>query len=312
MPENQDEAVADSIQQQDVKDSSFTSSRSGITVSISVPQCSMNRIMTINANTKISKILKQNPGALEAIIRINPKFEKLRNPLLRKLMAARTSIGMASKIGGVSVEKFFDALQPLGFEPDRETQPESNKENPQLPSFLNTIKQEQITDFDVRPIIESGDDPLSSITAKVKSIPKGGVLKIINSFEPTPLIALLKKQGFESFVDTVDEETVETYFYKTGDEALKLDERENNAEGWDELMKKFDGKMRTVDVRHLEMPGPMMTILESIEKLPDGNALFVYHKRIPVFLLPELKERKFDYRIREEAPNEVRLLIFKD
>jgi len=28
--------------------------------------------------------------------------------------------------------------------------------------------------------------------------------------------------------------------------------------------------------------------------------------------LPELKERKFDYRIKEEAPNEVRLLIFKD
>jgi len=40
--------------------------------------------------------------------------------------------------------------------------------------------------------------------------------------------------------------------------------------------------------------------------------LFVYHKRIPVFLLPELRERNFDYRIKEIAPNEVRLLIFKD
>jgi uncharacterized protein (DUF2249 family) len=268
--------------------------------------------MIINANTKISKILKQNSDALEVIISINPKFEKLRNPLLRKLMAARTSIGMASKIGGFSVEKFFDKLQPLGFEPDRETVPESNMEKPTLPAFFNSVKPEQIIDFDVRPIIESGADPLSQIVAKVKSIPKGGVLKIINSFEPTPLISLLKKQGFESFVDTIDGDLVETYFYKIGDEALKINQEENNAEGWDALVKKFEGKITNVDVRHLEMPMPMMSILSSIENLPEENALFVYHKRIPVFLLPELKERKFDYRIKEEAPNEVRLLIFKD
>ena len=269
-------------------------------------------MMTINANTKISKILKQNPDALEAIISINPKFEKLRNPLWRKLMAARTSIGMASKIGGFNVEKFFEKLQPLGFEADRAAAPESNIEKPKLPAFFNAVKPEQIVDFDVRPIIDAGEDPLSSIVTKVKSIPKGGVLKIINSFEPTPLISLLKKQGFESFVDTIDDQLVETYFYKTGDETLNINEQENNSEGWDELLKKYDGKILNVDVRNLEMPQPMMTILESIEKLPEGNALFVYHKRIPVFLLPELKERKFDYRIKEEAPNQVRLLIFKE
>ena len=267
--------------------------------------------MIINANTKISKILKQNPHALEAIISINPKFEKLRNPILRKLMAARTSIGMASKIGGLSVEKFFEKLQPLGFEPDRDTLEES-REKPKLPAFFSSLKPEQIVDLDVRPIIEAGKDPLSLIVEKVKSIPKGSALKVINSFEPTPLILLLKKQGFESFVDAIDDQLVETYFYRTGDEPLEINAPKNNSEGWDELLKHFEGKIQTVDVRNLEMPQPMMTILESIEKLPAENALFVYHKRIPVFLLPELKERKFDYRIKEEAPNEVRLMIFKD
>ncbi len=268
--------------------------------------------MTINANTKIAKILKQNPDALEAIISINPKFEKLRNPLLRKLMAARTSIGMASKIGGFEVEKFFEKLQPLGFDIDRKITPESNTERPKLPAFFNSIKPEQIVDFDVRPVIDAGEDPLTLIVDKVKSIPKGGVLKIINSFEPTPLISLLKKQGFESFVDSIEDQLVETYFYRSDDTKVEINQGENNSEGWDELLKKFDGKMESVDVRELEMPMPMMTILEAIEKLPDNIALFVYHKRIPVFLLPELRERKFDYRIKEEAPNQVRLLIFKD
>jgi uncharacterized protein (DUF2249 family) len=268
--------------------------------------------MIINANTKISKILKHNSDALEEIISITPKFEKLRNPLLRKLMAARTSIGMASNIAGVSVNNFFEKLEPLGFEPDSETEAESNTQKPKLPAYFNSLKPEQVIEFDVRPIIEAGEDPLSLIIKKVKSVPKNGALRIINSFEPTPLISLLKKQGFDSFVDKVDDETVETYFYKTSNASVEINEVENDSEGWDELIKKFEGRMETVDVRHLEMPQPMMTILGAIEKLPEEEALFVYHKRIPVFLLPELRERKFDYRIKEIAPNEVCMLIFKD
>jgi uncharacterized protein (DUF2249 family) len=268
--------------------------------------------MNINGNTKIAKILKQNPDALEAIISINPRFEKLRNPLLRKLMAARTSIGMAAKIGGFEVERFYEKLKPLGFDIDTESHLENNQERPKLPVFFNTLKPEQIVDFDVRPVIDAGEDPLSLIVEKVKKIPKGGALKIINSFEPAPLISLLQKQGFESFVDPIDEHLVETYFYKKDDMAVQINEAEENSAGWEELLQKYEGKIQTVDVRHLEMPKPMMTILEAIEKLPDDKALFVYHKRIPVFLLPELRERKFDFRIKETAPNEVRLLIFKD
>ena len=267
--------------------------------------------MMINANTKIAKILKQNPDAIEAIISINPKFEKLRNPLLRKLMAARTSIGMASKIAGFSVEIFFEKLAPLGFAIDRETTAE-NKEKPKLPAFFNSIKPEQIEDYDVRPLIEAGQDPLISIVDKVKSIPKGGVLKIINSFEPTPLILLLNKQGFESYVDVIEDQLVETYFYKAGDNVAVINETVNVADGWDNYLQKFFNKTQTIDVRELEMPKPMLTILEAVEKLPSETALFVYHKRIPFFLLPELKERKFDYRIKEISDNEVHLLIFKD
>ena len=59
------------------------------------------------------------------------------------------------------------------------------------------------------------------------------------------------------------------------------------------------------------LPLPMLTILDELEKLPNGNALYVYHKRIPVFLLPELQERKFEYRIKEISDGEVHLLIFK-
>lgn len=267
--------------------------------------------MIINSDTKIAAILKQNPAALDAIVSITPKFEKLRNPLLRKLMAGRTSIGMASKISGCSVSDFFKNLEPLGFEIDDSTQKVINEEKPKLPSFFNSLKPGQIKEFDVRPIIEQGEDPLKLIIKKIKSIQPGEALKIINSFEPTPLISLLKKQGFEAYVDVIEDQLIETYFYRTGPGSVEINEKENVQEEWDTILQKFQDKLQIIDVRQLEMPLPMHTILEALENLPEDSALFVYHKRIPVFLLPELAERKFDYRIKEISDGEVHLLIFK-
>ncbi|MCC7051301.1 MAG: DUF2249 domain-containing protein, partial [Bacteroidia bacterium] len=83
-------------------------------------------------------------------------------------------------------------------------------------------------------------------------------------------------------------------------------------EDWDSLINKFLGKTKIIDVRELEMPQPMLTILENLDTLIVGNALYVYHKRIPVFLLPELKERGFEYRAKELSDSEVHLLIFKE
>ena len=122
--------------------------------------------MTINADTKIATILKQNSAALEAIISITPKFEKLRNPVLRKLMAGRTSIAMASKISGCSINDFFEKLEPLGFNIDKAAQQVINKEKQHLPAFFNLLKPDQIIDFDVRPIIDANEDPLSLIVKK--------------------------------------------------------------------------------------------------------------------------------------------------
>jgi hypothetical protein len=60
------------------------------------------------------------------------------------------------------------------------------------------------------------------------------------------------------------------------------------------------------------MPKPMHTILEALDHLPTDTALYVYHKRIPVFLLPELAQRGFEYRIKEISDGEVHLLIFRN
>ena len=270
-------------------------------------------MITINENTKIATILKQHPGALNVIVSISSKFRKLRNPILRKLMAGRTSVAMASKIGGCTPNDFLKKLQPLGFEIKNSTNIVEKNETRQLPDFLKNIIQEQIVELDVRQVIARGKDPLNIILEKIKSLQPGQVLKITNTFEPIPLMLLLNKQGFESYADVIHDDLVLTYFFKTNE--IKFTEpsiKDDASANWDTVLQRFVGKMKTIDVTKMEMPLPMLTILDSLKDLPDDNALFVYHKRIPVYLLPELAERKFDYRIKEIKDGEVHLLIFKN
>ena len=264
--------------------------------------------MVIDAHTKIGALLKQHPQALEAIISISPAFEKLRNPILRRLMAGRTSIAMAAKIGGCSVIDFYNRLQPLGF--TISAKKETTESQKPLPAFLQAVKKEQIVTLDVRPVIAAGNDPLQQILQQIHSLHQGQVLKIINTFEPAPLMQLLQKKGFVSYADEVAPQLVETYFFQKEKERFSTDAPVDNSD-WQSMMEKYSQHLQTIDVRHLQMPQPMHAILEALEHLPTGAALLVYHKRIPVFLLPELTDRGFDIRINQLSDSEVHLLIFR-
>lgn len=268
--------------------------------------------MIINANTRIATVLKQNSNALDAIISLSPKFEKLRNPLLRRIIASRTTLAAASKIGGCSAEDFFKKLEPLGFEIDRKIKAVEETKKP-VPSFIASLKIEQLIELDVRPVIASGSDPFNIIMEKLKTVQPGQVLKIINSFEPAPLILMLEKKGFETYVDTISDNLTETYFHKPEkNNSAEIKDVQPTANDWESVLEKFGDKIQKTDVRHLEMPQPMLTILSALDHLPTGTALYIYHKRIPVFLLPELVQRGFDYRIKEIRDGEVHLLIFKN
>ncbi len=265
----------------------------------------------IHANTRISTLLKQSPDALEAIISISPKFTKLRNPLLRKLMASRTTISMASKIGGCRVEVFYEKLQPLGFIIENEKNIAHHDTSIPMPDFVRNRSDVNTIDLDVRPVLEAGNDPLTMIMDELRSLKSGEILRIINTFEPIPLTILLEKQGYQTYSEIVSEHLVYTYLYNPNNIYQVEPVLQSENEDWDKLIARFGTQLKTIDVRMLEMPLPMLTILEHLDALSTDEGLFVYHKRIPVFLLPELKDRNFDYRIKEISDAEVHLLIFK-
>lgn len=268
--------------------------------------------MLINADTKIASLLKQHPEVLDAIIGLSPKFNALRNPLLRKLMAGRTSIATAAKMGGCTVDDFFNKLVPLGFKVDEKLPLSATTIQEPKPAFIALLQPEDLQILDVRPVLASGTDPLALIQQKVRELKQNQCLLIINSFEPTPLIHLLKKQGFESFVENLQPDCIHSYFYRNSQLPQDSSAVITTSENFDEILHRFTGKLDVIDVRELPMPMPMHTILKRIEQLTKDHALFVFHKRIPVFLLPELEDRQLSYRVKEISDTEVHLLIFNN
>lgn len=270
--------------------------------------------MKINQHTKISQLINENPAAINVIASINRHFEKLRNPILRKVLASRVTIADAARIGGTTVQVFYEKLSSLGFYSEGDD-PVTACTPTSVPEFYMDLTIENTQELDVRNDIALGKDPFKTIMRVLAQMPEKTTLKLINSFEPLPLINLLKKKGYESFVVHKEPSLVFTFFKltNTNDKLSNPDSlySETNHEEIAGLMKSFGEKIITVDVRGLEMPMPMVTILKAIDTMPPDHMIHVLHSRTPVYLLPELNNRGFIYKIKTLSEEKVVILIYK-
>jgi len=258
----------------------------------------------INAHTKISALIKLNPAVVAAIASINPHFRKLENPILRKFLAPRVTIAEAARIGKCDINMFFERLKPLGFIADSSSSDSNATQD-------NIFQGEASVTLDVRADIEKGADPFKTINHHLSLLRQGETFLLINSFEPVPLIRIFREKGFSFSVQTINPELVHTYITKEVEEISAVDQEETSVESFQRIKRQYEGRMNHVNVKELPMPQPMMKILSELNELKEGRALFVEHKRIPKFLLPELNERGYSIA-HEETVNGVNLIIYKE
>lgn len=280
--------------------------------------------MEINGNTRISDLIKENKDSIHAIASLAKPLEKLKNPLLRKLMASRVTIAEAAKMGGCTLADFERVLIPMGFTFIDSDLKEGSTDD-KVPIWLKILPETSIERYDVREILAGGKDPLKQIMARFKAVPIGSALCIINTFEPVPLVRLLEREGVLSFTKTIRTNEYHTFFYKVSitksspepiEKAVTLQSTEKvrmlDERSFQDIYDRFTpSKIRVIDVRHLEMPGPMQTILEIIPDLADDEALYVNHKRIPLYLLEEIADEDYCVNIFTLAETDVKLLIHK-
>jgi len=266
--------------------------------------------MQVTKNTKISHILRENSDAIDTIASINKHFKKLNNPILRKVLAPRVTVEDAASIGKVSTNQFLEKLEKIGFEVIYDAQ---DKTKNVIQDDAPITKELKLVQLDVRPTIESGADPFKEIMQAIKELRDCETLEVINVFEPIPIMSILQEKGYKTWSESVSPNEYHTFFTKeTTASHQEIVADMPIAEGsFEEKMVSFGGNIKEIDVRLLEMPEPMVTILKEIEVLPEGFVLLVNHKKVPQFLLPELKTRNFAWMQKDIEPGLTQLLIFK-
>lgn len=271
------------------------------------------RLLTINRNTRITALLAVNQEAvIEALVKLNRNFSKLRNPILRNLFARRISIEDACRIAHCELGAFLASMEHIGFCIDEKPVEGTGM----APKTIDFSRHKNIRELDVRPYLDQDIDPLKEILKLAGSVKKGECIKIINSFEPVPLINLLRDQGFRHQVEVVEENLVITWFEKEeGEQIGKLSEGHPvsvDKRMFDSVWNQFSPeKIRCIDVRQLEMPQPMLRIIANLEELAVDELLYVHHKKLPVFLIPELTKRGLTFLFHHKSDLELELLIYK-
>ena len=274
-----------------------------------IHQTELKMIFTLK--TKISTALKARPELKEILPAFHPAFKKLNNPILARTLTRLVTVSDAARIAGVSKEAMLAVMNTPGMPTVFPPKPDTIA-TPAPPWY----KPELVQILDVRPNLESGNDPFAVIIEAVRTLPKGKILELIASFEPAPMIRLLSKQGWVNWIrwektekdgETKDDCHVAFWFVENEKTRKK---RSKSEQIFDEtrLTKKDSGWI--LNVRGLAPPEPMIHVLETLERTDLVLPLTIKHQRVPVMLFPRLKERGCSWEI-DEHDSGVDIIINK-
>jgi uncharacterized protein (DUF2249 family) len=273
----------------------------------------------ISAGTSLGRLLDEHPDLVEVLARYHPHFGRLRNRLLRKVMAPRVTVAEAARMAGVPAADLLRVLRDAVGEPPEAGEGADVPAAPAepaapRPAALAALAEAQVVRLDVREDIRRGDEPFARIMAAVKGLAPGQALVVRAPFEPVPLYDVLGRRGLAHWTERHAADDWSVWFYRP-DAAPNAPGRAEPA-GSDAppaagAPPAAAAAPRTVriDVRGLEPPMPMVLVLERLERLEADEQLEVIHERRPLFLYPLLVERGFAHATDEPGPGTVRILI---
>lgn len=151
---------------------------------------------------------------------------------------------------------------------------------------------------DASAILASGRDPLPDIRAVADAVPERGIFAVQAPFDPVPLRNLLAGQGFSSHARRLEEGRWRVLFRRDGQGVSETPDAGDLPTG---------GK--TMDLRGLEPPQPLVAILRRIDGGDGGDGFSVVLDRDPVFLYPELEDRDWGWCHVAAPEGEVRLRL---
>lgn len=167
--------------------------------------------LIITPKTKVLQLIEAYPQLEEVLIAYVPAFEKLKNPLLRKTVAKVATLQQAAAIGNVKVEELINVLRKkVGQDLLHEAQ--DMEFTTQKPEWFNEAKVE--TELDVRTMLQAGEQPVNQVMADLNTLKTDSIYKVTAPFITAPLIDKASSLGILHWVEKINDELFNIYFYK--------------------------------------------------------------------------------------------------
>ncbi|MFA7523747.1 MAG: DUF2249 domain-containing protein [Oscillospiraceae bacterium] len=138
-------------------------------------------------------------------------------------------------------------------------------------------------ELDVRPILIAGGEPFGEIMAAVDRLAPGQGLRLLASFRPVPLFAVLAKKGFSHAEREIGGGDWEVLF-SPGGEAAAPAPAPAAADG-----SAWPAPVAALDARDLDPPEPMQKVMAALESARPGEVVSALLCRKPPILIPELE-----------------------
>jgi uncharacterized protein (DUF2249 family) len=167
----------------------------------------------ITPDSKLGELLERWPALEEALVRLSPHFQALRNPVLRRTVAKIATLRQVSTVSGVPLGRLVDQLRaaaglsPLGAT-DGEPGPARPRPDWAAPSGRTRTR-------DAREAIAQGEHPMPEVMRDLSQLGAGEVYELVTPFVPAPLIDMAGAKGFEAHAVAEGPEVVRTYFRRT-------------------------------------------------------------------------------------------------
>jgi uncharacterized protein (DUF2249 family) len=150
--------------------------------------------------------------------------------------------------------------------------------------------------LDVRPLLARGEEPFDAILRAVDGLDDDQVLLLRSPFDPQPLHVLLGRRGFARQTLRLAPDDYETAYRLPG--AVEANPRPRHPDA--APAESVPRAAHVLDVRGLLPPEPLERTFAALETLPADDALLQVNERVPAFLIPELDDRGYSYRIEHD------------
>lgn len=166
---------------------------------------------TIGPETRLKEALDLDPRVVDYVVSLNPHdFERLHNPLMRRLMAPRITLLRVAAMAEVRVSELLEGVATLGgiavkHEHRQQSLPQSPKDAPPWVSGTGPANARTV---DLLPVDDNLDaDPMPLVMREIKALSPGRMLLIKHRWEPQPFYDVWTKMGnLEWFAERISDD----------------------------------------------------------------------------------------------------------